>query len=93
LPAGQPEAQGPAQRIAEGQDVAAPAADEELLAVNEILDNLAKEHPIQAEVVKLRYFAGMTNEKTADAMGISLVTVKNYWTFARTWKFNEIGNS
>jgi RNA polymerase sigma factor (TIGR02999 family) len=77
----------------EGQDLAEPAADEQLLAVHEVLDNLAKDHPIQAEVVKLRYFVGMTNEETAKALGISVATVKNYWTFARTWIFNEIKNS
>jgi len=77
----------------DGRDFVAPAADEQLLAVHEILDNLAKEHPIQAEVVKLRYFVGMTNEETADALGISVATVKNYWTFARTWIFNELKNS
>src|SRR5947207_4173840 len=77
----------------DGQDLAAPAADEQLLAVHEVLDNLAKEHPIQAEVVKLRYFVGMTNEETAEALGVSVATVKNYWTFARTWIFNEIKNS
>jgi RNA polymerase sigma factor (TIGR02999 family) len=77
----------------EGQDLVATAADEQLLAVHEVLDNLAKEHPIQAEVVKLRYFVGMTNEETAEALGVSLATVKNYWTFARTWIFNEIENS
>ena len=74
----------------EGQDLVATAADEQLLAVHEVLDNLAKEHPIQAEVVKLRYFVGMTNEETAEALGVSVATVKNYWTFARTWIFNEI---
>jgi RNA polymerase sigma factor (TIGR02999 family) len=77
----------------DGQDVAAPAADEQLLAVHEILDNLAKDHPAQVEVVKLRYFVGMTNEETAKALGISVATVKNYWTFARTWIFNEIKKS
>jgi RNA polymerase sigma factor (TIGR02999 family) len=46
----------------DGQDFAAPGPDEQLLAVHEVLDNLAKDHPLQAEVVKLRYFAGMTNE-------------------------------
>lgn len=75
------------------QNLAAPAADEQLLAVHEVLDNLAKSHPIQAEVVKLRYFVGMTNEETAEALGISVATVKNYWTFARAWIFNEIKNS
>jgi len=77
----------------EGQDLAAPAADEQLVAVHETLDNLAKSHPVQAEVVKLRYFVGMTNEETAEVLGVSIATVKNYWTFARTWIFNEIKNS
>jgi RNA polymerase sigma factor (sigma-70 family) len=77
----------------EGQDLAAPAADEQLLAVHEVLDILAKEHPVQAEVVKLRYFVGMTNEETAEALGVSVATVKNYWRFARTWIFNAIKNS
>ncbi len=70
--------------------MAAPGPDEQLLAVNEVLDNLARIHPVQAEVVKLRYFAGMTNEETARVLGVSVATVKNYWTFARTWIFNEI---
>jgi len=77
----------------EEQDIAAPEADEQLLAVHEVLDNFAKDHPIQAEVVKLRCFVGMTNEETSEALGVSVATVKNYWTFARTWIFNEIRNS
>jgi RNA polymerase sigma factor (TIGR02999 family) len=75
------------------QDLAAADADQQLLAVHEVLDRLATEHPDQAEVVKLRYFAGMTNEETAQVLGISVATVKNYWTFARTWIFHEIKNS
>ncbi|HEY3856473.1 MAG TPA: ECF-type sigma factor [Verrucomicrobiae bacterium] len=77
----------------EGQDLAAPVADQQLLAVHELLDNLAKEHPVEAEVVKLRYFAGMTNEQTAQAMDISVTTVKCYWNFARTWILNAIEHS
>src|SRR6185503_7988428 len=77
----------------DGQDLAAPAADEQLLAVHEALDNLAKDYPVQAEVVKLRYFVGMTNQETAEALDVSVATVKNYWTFARTWIFNEMKNS
>lgn len=77
----------------EEHDLAAPAADEQLVAVNEALDNLARNYPAQAEVVKLRYFVGMTNEETAEVLGVSVSSVKNYWTFARTWIFNEIKNS
>jgi RNA polymerase sigma factor (TIGR02999 family) len=77
----------------EEQDLVAFQVDEQLLAVHEVLDKLAVEHPAQAEVVKLRYFAGTTNEETAGALGVSVATVKNYWTFARTWIFQEIRNS
>jgi RNA polymerase sigma factor (TIGR02999 family) len=77
----------------EGQDLAAPGADQQLLAVHEVLDSLAKVYPVQAEVVKLRYFAGMTNEETAQVLGISLTTTKAYWTFARTWILHEIEHS
>ena len=74
----------------EGLDLAAPAADDQLLAVNEALDKLAREHPVQAELVKLRYFAGLTNEEVSQVLGISLSTAKNYWTFSRAWLLNEI---
>jgi RNA polymerase sigma factor (TIGR02999 family) len=77
----------------EEQGQAAPDADQQLLAVHEVLDKLALEHPAPAEVVKLRYFAGMTNEETAQVVGVSVATVKNYWTFARSWIFHEIRNS
>jgi RNA polymerase sigma factor (TIGR02999 family) len=77
----------------EGRDLAAPGADQQLLAVHEVLDDLAKEYPVQAEVVKLRYFAGMTIEETAQVLGISTTTVKCYWTFARTWILHAIENS
>ena len=71
-------------------NVAAPEADAELLAVHEALDELAKEYPMQAEVVKLRYFGGQTNEETAQLLGISLTTVKNYWAFARACLLQQI---
>jgi RNA polymerase sigma factor (TIGR02999 family) len=77
----------------EGQDLTAPGADQQLLVVHEVLDNFAKEYPVQAEVVKLRYFAGMTNEETAQVLGISVTTVKCYWTFARTWLLHTIEHS
>ena len=74
----------------DGFDLAAPAADDQLLAVHEALDNLALKYPQQAELVKLRYFAGMTNEEVSQVLGISLSTAKNYWTFSRVWLLNEI---
>ena len=71
-------------------DVAAPEADAELLAVHGALEELAKEYPMQAEVVKLRYFGGQTIEETAQLLGISLTTVKKYWAFARAWLLQQI---
>jgi len=82
---------GDHQRVdLEGCDIAAPDADDRMLAVHDALDKLAREHPLQAELVKLRYFAGMTNEETAQILGVSVSTAKNYWTFARAWLFHEI---
>ena len=74
-------------------DIAISETDQQLLAVHDALDALAKSFPVQAEVVKLRYFVGMTNEQAAQVLGLSVRTVKNYWTFARTWIFNAISNS
>jgi RNA polymerase sigma factor (TIGR02999 family) len=74
----------------DGKELAAPDADQQLLAVHEALDNLAKQYPAQAEVVKLRYFAGLTNEETADILGVSISTAKNYWSFSRAWLLREI---
>ena len=71
-------------------EVAAPCDDDELLAVNDALDKLTAAHAVQAEVVKLRYFVGMTNVEAAQALGLSERTVKNYWTYARAWLFREM---
>jgi RNA polymerase sigma factor (TIGR02999 family) len=71
-------------------DLAAPSTDDQLLAVNEALDKLAVEHPVQAELVNLRYFGGLTNEEVSEVLGISVSSVKNYWTFSRAWLLNEI---
>lgn len=74
----------------EDLEVADDAADDRLLALDEALQKFVREHPVQADLVKLRYFAGMTNEEVADALGISVSTAKNYWTFSRTWLLNEL---
>jgi RNA polymerase sigma factor (TIGR02999 family) len=71
-------------------DPAAPEVEEMLLVVNEALDRMALEHPVQAKLVKLRYFAGMTNEEVSQVMGISVSTAKNYWAFSRAWLLNAI---
>jgi RNA polymerase sigma factor (TIGR02999 family) len=71
-------------------NLATPQADAELLAVDEALDELTKEYPVQGEVVKLRYFGGRKNEEIAEILGVSISTVKNYWAFARAWLIQHI---
>jgi RNA polymerase sigma factor (TIGR02999 family) len=71
-------------------DLAAPGGDDQLLAVSEAVDKLAVAHKAEAELVKLRYFVGMTNDEAAEVLGISPRTAKYYWTHARAWLFHEI---
>ena len=71
--------------------VASP--DEQILAVDEALEKLARLDPQRAEVVKLRYFVGLTISEVAEVMGISEPTAKRYWSFARAWLYAEIRHS
>jgi RNA polymerase sigma factor (TIGR02999 family) len=66
-------------------EIVTPVADESLLRVHEALDRLAVEDPRKAELVKLRYFAGMSIDEAAEALGISTRTAKRDWTYARAW--------
>ena len=65
-------------------DLASPDADDQILAVSEALDKLAAQDPVEAELVKLRYFAGLTVEEAAGLLDISPRTARNYWAHART---------
>ena len=71
-------------------EIAAPAEDEEILEVHAALNQLALQNRTEAELVKLRYFVGMTLEECAEAMNISARTADNYWAHARAWLFTEI---
>lgn len=64
--------------------------DDRLVALSEALDRLAAEAPEKAELVKLRYFAGLTLEQVAEAQGISHAMAKRWWTFARVWLLREM---
>ena len=83
---------GGGQQRLDIQDVelAATASDDELLSINDALEKFAKHDKQKAELVKLRYFAGLTIEEAAAALGISEPTAKRHWTYARAWLFNEI---
>lgn len=63
---------------------------EDLLALDEALTQLAALNPIRAQVVKLRFFAGLTMPEVAETCGISLATAERYWTFARTWLYAQL---
>src|SRR5262249_18087503 len=62
----------------------------EFLALDEALALLAQKHPEKAELVKLRYFAGLTVNEAADVFGISTSTADRHWTYARAWLFREL---
>jgi RNA polymerase sigma factor (TIGR02999 family) len=70
--------------------IAAPEPPEDLVALDEALDRFAAVDPQKAELVKLRYFAGLTIEEAAEALGISLATAKRYWTYSRAWLFQAV---
>lgn len=71
-------------------EIASPAPDDQLLALNEALDRFAALEPQQAELVKLRYFVGLKIEEAADVLGISKATATRWWAYARAWLFNEV---
>jgi RNA polymerase sigma factor (TIGR02999 family) len=82
---------GNQQRVElEGVEIAAPGEDDERLAVNEALDMLSAQNKVEAELVKLRYFVGMTLEEAAEILGISARSADNYWAHARAWLYREI---
>lgn len=72
------------------EDLAAPIPDERLLEIDVALTQLEQEHPEKAEIVKLRFFAGLTNDEAAAVMGVSTATAQRHWTFARLWLFSYL---
>jgi RNA polymerase sigma factor (TIGR02999 family) len=72
-------------------DPPAPDPDEDLLALNDALERLAKEDPVAAKVVELHQFAGLDHEETATALGITVYLARRKWTYARAWLRDAIG--
>ena len=75
---------------ADDLELAAAPDDERVLAINDALEKFALVEPQKAELVKLRYFAGLTTEETAQTLGISEPTAKRWWAYARAWLFQEM---
>jgi len=74
-------------------DSPAKSGSEDLLALDEVLMKLSNQEPLKADLVKLRYFAGLTSEQSAKALGISKATADRYWAYARAWLLNEVRKS
>jgi RNA polymerase sigma factor (TIGR02999 family) len=70
---------------ADDLDIPAPAPDDQLLAVNDALSKFATLDARKAELVKLRYFVGLTFEEAAEVLGIAVPTAKQWWAYSRAW--------
>ena len=84
---------GALQRVdLEAVDVPADGRSEDVLALDEALSRLAAEDPTKAELVKLRYFGGLSVEDAGQVLGISRATADRYWAFARVWLYSELSD-
>src|SRR4030095_1586175 len=75
---------GKLERV-EMPDITVPENEDQILAVHEVLEKLAATHEQKAELVKLRYFVGLTLEEAAEVLGISRATSTRHWIYARAW--------
>jgi RNA polymerase sigma factor (TIGR02999 family) len=71
-------------------DPAAPARDEDLVALDEALERLERIDPRASRVVELRFFAGLSERETAETMSISISTLRRDWNFAKAWLFDQL---
>lgn len=71
-------------------EIAADTQDDELLAVSDALEKFTARDSKKAELVKLRYFVGLTAEEAAEVLGISIPTADRWWNFSRAWLFEEM---
>jgi RNA polymerase sigma factor (TIGR02999 family) len=77
----------------EEANLPSPMVDDELLAMGDALDHLAQVNARAAELVKLCYFVGLTQDEAAEHLGVSLSTAKRLWAFARAWLYREVKQS
>jgi RNA polymerase sigma factor (TIGR02999 family) len=71
-------------------ELAAPTDDETLLALNDSLDQLEQLDPAKADVVKLRFFVGLSERETADLLGVTERTIQRHWAYAQAWLFEHM---
>jgi DNA-directed RNA polymerase specialized sigma24 family protein len=84
---------GEAHLDADELEIPAPAPDDQLLSVSDALEKFATMDARKAELVKLRYFVGMTFEEAAQALGIAVPTAKEWWAYSRAWLRVEIAGA
>ena len=70
--------------------IASEDPPETVLAINEALETLAARDPFKAEVVKMRYFIGLSQDEIAHALGVSVPTIRRHWAIARAWLYAEM---
>jgi RNA polymerase sigma factor (TIGR02999 family) len=73
--------------------LAADTRSPNLLDLDEALTRLAAAHPVKAQLVTLRYFAGLSVQEAADTLGIARATADRYWSYARSWLYCELGGT
>ena len=83
---------GRKRELLEGDAVDLPIGDD-LLDLNDALDRLAQENEMKAELVKLRFFGGLTLNQAAATLGISPATADRYWAYARAWLYDDLASS
>lgn len=74
-------------------EIAAPEIKHDLMALDDALTALESDDPAKAELVKLRFFAGLTIQQAAEALGISTSTADRQWAYARAWLFRRLGEN
>jgi len=77
----------------DGVDIAVTADDARVIRVNDALEKFALDEPEKAQLVKLRYFAGLSVEEAARALDISEPTATRWWNYARAWLLNEMNSA
>jgi len=71
-------------------DIPVESPHEDIVALNDAFDEFTREEPQKAELVKLRFFAGLDEQEAADVLGISRTTAARYWAYARAWLFDRL---
>ena len=82
-----------ARRDLDDAEIATPEIKHDLLALDQALDRLAKEDHAKYELVRLRFFAGLTIEQAAAVLGISTSTADRHWAYARAWLYRRVASS